>query len=63
MDHLCFFLSYVCYIFVHVFLFVPCGHLLGKGWPLGYSLWGIIVSLSLSLWYPRSGVVLYCIDS
>ena len=29
-----FFLSYVCYAFVHVCLFVPCGHLLGKGWPL-----------------------------
>ena len=26
-----FFLSYVCYVFVRVCLFVPCGHLLGKG--------------------------------
>ena len=26
-----FFLSCVCYAFVHVCLFVPCGHLLGKG--------------------------------
>ena len=26
-----FFLSYVCYAFVRVCLFVPCGHLLGKG--------------------------------
>ena len=26
-----FFLSCVCNIFVHVCLFVPCGHLLGKG--------------------------------
>ena len=25
------FLSYVCYAFVHVCLYVPCGHLLGKG--------------------------------
>ena len=32
MDHLCFFLSCVCYAFVRVCLFVPCGHLLGKGW-------------------------------
>ena len=31
MDHLCFFLSCVCYAFVRVYLFVPCGHLLGKG--------------------------------
>ena len=34
-----FFLSFVCYAFVHVCLFVPCGHLVGKGWPLGSSLW------------------------
>ena len=26
-----FFLSCVCYAFVCVFLYVPCGHLLGKG--------------------------------
>ena len=62
MDHLCFFLSCVCYAFVHVCLFVPCGHLLGKGWPLDSSLWCLIVSLSLSHWYPGSGVVLDCID-
>ena len=30
-DHLCFFLSCVCIAFVRVSLFVPCGHLLGKG--------------------------------
>ena len=29
-----FFLSCVCYAFVRVCLYVPCGHLLGKGWPL-----------------------------
>ena len=62
MDHLCF-LSCVCYAFVHVYLFVTCGHLLGKGWPLGSNLWRLIVSLSLSNWYPGSGVVLDCIDS
>ena len=44
-------------------LYVPCGHLLGKGWPLGSSLWSLTVSLSLSHWYPGSGVVLDCIDS
>ena len=58
-----FFLSCVCYACVHVCLFVPCGRLLGKGWPLGSSLWCLIVSLSLSHWYPGSGVVLDCIDS
>ena len=63
MDHLCFF----CLVFAmplptDVCLFVPCGHLLGKGWPLGSSLWCLIVSLSLSHWYPGSGVVLDCID-
>ena len=29
------FLSCVCYAFVRICLFVPCGHLLGKGLPLG----------------------------
>ena len=58
-----FFLSCVCYAFVHVCLFLPCGHLLGKGWPLSSSLWWLILSLSLSHWYPGSGVVLDCIDS
>ena len=48
---------------VHVFLLMPNGHLLGKGWPLGSRLWYLIVKLSLSHWYPGSGVVLDCIDS
>ena len=34
-----FVLSCVCYVFVHVCLYVHCGHLLGKGWPLGSRLW------------------------
>ena len=42
---------------------LPCGHLLGKGWPLGSRLWCLTVSLLLSHWYPGSGVVLDCIDS
>ena len=33
------FLSCVCYAFVHICLYVSCGHLLGKGWPLGSRLW------------------------
>ena len=41
-DLLCF-LSCDCYAFVGVCLFVPCGHLLGKGWPLGSRLWCITV--------------------
>ena len=61
-DILLFFLSFVCNAFVRVCLFVPCGHQLGKGWPLGSRLWCITVSLSLSHWYPWSGVVLDCID-
>ena len=50
-----FFLS-VSYAFVRACLFVPCGHLLWKGWPPGSRLWCITVSLSLSHWYPGSGV-------
>ena len=60
-DLLCFFLSCVC--FVRVCLYVTCGHLLGKSWPLGSRLWCFTVSLLLSHWYPGSGVVLDCIDS
>ena len=62
-DLLFFFLACVCYVFVRVCLFVLCCHLLGKGWPLGSRLWRLAVSLSLSHWYPGSGVVLDCIDS
>ena len=55
------FLSCVCYTFVHICLLMPCGHLLGKGWPLGSRLWCLIVKVSLSHWYPGSGVVLDCV--
>ena len=58
-----FFLSCVCYVFVRVCLYVLCGHLLGKDLPLGIRFWCLTVSLSLSHWYPGSGVVLGCIDS
>ena len=44
------FLLCVCYAFVRVCLLLPCGHLLGKGWPLGSRLWCLIVSLLLSHW-------------
>ena len=33
-----FVLSCVCYVFVRICLYVLCGHLLGKGWPLGSRL-------------------------
>ena len=62
-DLLFFVLSCVCYVFVCICLYVLCGHLLGKDWPLGSRLWCLAVSLSLSHWYPGSGVVLDCIDS
>ena len=58
-----FILSCVCYAFVIVCLYVPYGHLLGKGRSLGSRLWCLTVSLSLSHWYPLSGVVLDSIDS
>ena len=41
-DLLCFVLSCVCYVFVCVCLYVLCGHLLGKGWPLGSRLWCLL---------------------
>ena len=65
MDLLCFScLVFVLPLCVCVCLFVPCGHLLGKGRPLSSRLWCITVSLShFSHWYPGSGVVLDCIGS
>ena len=35
-------LSCVCYVFVRVCLYVLCGHLLGKSWPLGPRLWCLL---------------------
>ena len=58
-----FFSVLFCYAFMHACLLMPCGYLLGKGWPLGTRLWCLIVTLSLSNGYPGSGAVLYCIDS
>ena len=41
-DLLCF-CSVLCLLyFVRVCLYVLCGHLLGKGWPLGYRLWCLL---------------------
>ena len=46
------FLSCVCYAFVHVCLLMPCGHSLGKSWPLGSCL-SLIVSIGIlgQVWY------------
>ena len=57
------FLYCICYAFVRVCLYVTCGHLLGNCWPLVSRLWCLTADLSLSHWYPGSGVVLDCIDS
>ena len=66
MDLLCF-CSVLCLLcFVRVFLCVLRGRLLGGGGG-GLASWLSFVvssvSLSLSHWYPGSGVVLDCIDS
>ena len=37
-----FVLSCVCYVFARICLYVLCGHLLGKGWPLGSRLWCLL---------------------
>ena len=47
----------VCYAFMRVYLSMPCGHLLGKCWPVGSRLWCLIVKLSLSHWYTGSSVM------
>ena len=49
---------FICALWSAAGLYVLCGHLLGKG-----SFVVSAVSLSLSHWYPGSGVVLDCIDS
>ena len=55
---ICVFLLCVCYAFVRVCLFVPCGHLLGKGRLIDSCLRCPTVSLYLSKWYPGSDEVL-----
>ena len=58
-----FVLSSVCCVFVRVCLCVLCGHLLGGGLTSWLSFVVSAVGLSLSHWYPGSGVVHDCIDS
>ena len=65
MDLLCF-CSVLCLLcFVHVCLYVICAlwSPAGKGMTSWLSFVVSSVSLSLSHWYPGSGVVLDCIDS
>ena len=58
-----FFLSCVCYAFVHVCLYVPCGHIAGKRLTSWLS---FVVSNCEFVTFPLvswAGVVLDCIDS
>ena len=41
-DLLCYCSVLCLQYFVRVCLYVLCGHLLGKGWPLGYRLWCLL---------------------
>ena len=50
----------------HAYLLQPCGHLLGKGWPLGSlvcDVFLLFLSLSHTIPCPGSCVLIYCIDS
>ena len=59
-----FFVDYVlCLSCFRICILSPWGYLLGKGWPLGIRLWCLSVFCHFPMWYPRSGVVLHCIDS
>ena len=40
---------------------LPCGHLLGRGWPLGCCWWCLLYFCYFPMWYPGSCVVLDCI--
>ena len=63
MDLLCF-CSVLCLLYLCVRLFIyALWSPAGKGRTSWLSFVVSIVSLSLSHWYPRSGVVLDCIDS
>ena len=59
---LCFFFCLAFAMPLYVF-YVPCGHLLGKGWPLGSRLWCLTVKLSLFHCIGILGQVWYLIVS
>ena len=46
-----------------VYSLLPCGHIKGKGWPLGSCLWCLLWFCYFPTWYPGTGSVLDCIDS
>ena len=60
MDLLCFSALWLQCLFASLFI---CALWSPAGKELGSLLWCLTVSLSLSHWYPGSGVVLDCIDS
>ena len=53
----------LCFSCFHICSLLPCGHLLGKGWPLGSCWWCLLYFCYFPMWYPVSGVVLDCIVS
>ena len=59
--HLCF--CILCFSWFRVCSLLPCGHLLGKGWPLGSCWWCLLYFRYFPMWYPGSGGVLDCIVS
>ena len=56
-----------CYVFVRVCLYVLCGHLLGKGWPLGFRLWCLLwvchfpIGILGQVWYLNELIPDLCI--
>ena len=58
MDHFCYF----CFVFVNSLQ--PCGHLLGKGRPLGSLIYDVLLWFChFPIWCPGSGVMPECISS
>ena len=61
-----FVLSCVCNVFVRVYLYVLCGHLLGKGWPLGSHLWCLLwvchfpIGILGRVWYSIVSIPVLC---
>ena len=58
------FVSYVsCLSCFFVYALQPCGHLLGKGWPLGSLVCYVLLCFCyFPMWCPGSGVLLDCKD-
>ena len=58
-----FVINVLCLSCFRVCSLIPCGHLLGKGWPLGSFCDVSLCFCHFPMWYPGSCVVLDCIDS